>query len=53
MAEYLRDIRTAPRLLDKPSPKELLGGVSIEALERLYFAVGIPTPISGDPIARR
>lgn len=51
MAKSLRGI-PGQFWIDTPTPKELLEDSKVSTLNWLHQTYGVPTPISGDPIAR-
>lgn len=52
MGKSLRDILAAEKWVDEPVAKADFEDISVEQLDWMYREYGIPTPISGDPVAR-
>lgn len=46
----IKDLETQAPVLSHPVPKELLGKALVSTAKWLYESLGIPTPVSGDPL---
>lgn len=51
MAKSLKDIKPRTEWFDVPTPKDLLKNAQVDVLVFLHQNYGMPTPISGDPVA--